>query len=97
MRIKRWRQLTQRDCPAVFTPKQVRQVREMAGFTPAEMAGALGVSQSTISRWESGKLVPSVRDCLAMRMVALYADVLGPSEPANVSGVHEAGPGCHAV
>ena len=30
-----------------------------AGFTQAAVAGALGVSQQTVARWESGRTPPS--------------------------------------
>ena len=34
----------------------VRQVRESAGMTQAELARRLGVSQPNVARWESGRV-----------------------------------------
>lgn len=41
------------------TPEVRRAIREAAGVSQPEMAKALGVSTATVSRWESGLVVPS--------------------------------------
>lgn len=37
----------------------VKEVRRQLGFSQEELAHALGVSFSTINRWENGKTTPS--------------------------------------
>lgn len=38
---------------------QIRKFREAAGLTMRELAGRVGVSVATVSRWESGEDSPS--------------------------------------
>ena len=40
--------------------KKIKELREMAGKTQEEIARALGVSKSTISKWEKGERTPSL-------------------------------------
>jgi len=44
--------------PAKF-PAIVKDIRKQLGLSQEELAHALGVSFSTINRWENGKTVPS--------------------------------------
>ncbi|WP_086000407.1 MULTISPECIES: helix-turn-helix domain-containing protein [unclassified Nocardioides] len=46
---------TQREAPPV---EELRRVRELAGVSRAELAVALQVHRSTVSRWERGLSVP---------------------------------------
>ncbi len=39
--------------------KNLRQLREERGWTQLDLALRLGVAQNTISKWESGQVVPS--------------------------------------
>lgn len=38
---------------------QIRKFREAAGLTMRELAGKIGVSAATVSRWESGEDFPA--------------------------------------
>lgn len=42
----------------VATPAAVRAIREAAGLSQFEMAAALNVTQTAVSRWERGDRVP---------------------------------------
>ena len=42
-----------------------RHARRAAGVTAAEVASVLGVSRQSVSQWETGEAVPSVRHALA--------------------------------
>ena len=52
--------------------KQIRQAREGKGFTVAELADRLGVSQVSIYYWESGRVRPRDANlaalCKALKM-----------------------------
>ena len=52
---------------------EIRKFREAAGLTMTELAGKLGVSVPTVSRWESGE------DSPAAPRLPLLADALGCS------------------
>jgi DNA-binding transcriptional regulator YiaG len=38
-----------------MTPDQIKRYRERLDLSQAEFAAALGVAQSTVSRWEAGE------------------------------------------
>lgn len=42
----------------VATPGAVRAIREAAGLSQVELAAALKVTQTAVSRWERGDRVP---------------------------------------
>jgi DNA-binding transcriptional regulator YiaG len=44
---------------ALPPPAQRRAIRQAAGASQADLAGALGVTQETVSRWERGERSPS--------------------------------------
>lgn len=39
--------------------KNIRSLRKGAGMTQEELAGKLGVSVNTVSRWEQGRFIPN--------------------------------------
>lgn len=51
-------------------PQERRRLREACGLSQAEVGAVIGVTRSTVSRWETGRREP--RPNLAHR----YADVL---------------------
>ena len=56
----------------------IRRLRESLDLSQIEMAEHLDVSQSTISRWESGKQIPELKQvhCLAERAGKHWEDFL---------------------
>ena len=48
-------------------PNECRQAREKLGMTQAEFAEALGIQQSAISDWETGKRKIRQRDAMAFK------------------------------
>src|SRR6266581_2339941 len=46
--------------------KQIREAREIKGFTVAELAERLGVSQVSIYYWESGRVRPRDNNLAAL-------------------------------
>lgn len=44
----------------------IRRLRKMRGLTQAEFASALGMSQASISRFETGERKPDVDDLIAI-------------------------------
>lgn len=55
---------------------RIRELREAAGMTQADLADRLQVSVPTVSRWESGVIRPSVENLTKL------ADVLETSTDA---------------
>jgi putative transcriptional regulator len=53
----------------MITSKEIKELREKLGATQGEFAKSLGVSFSTISRWESGQSQPT--DMQEEQLVAL--------------------------
>lgn len=49
-----------RDVPDFDVPGLIRRVRRVCDLNQLELAGRLGVSQSTIGRWETGAAEPTV-------------------------------------
>jgi DNA-binding transcriptional regulator YiaG len=45
---------------------RLTQIREDAGLSQGDLARALGVSQSSVSRWESGEAYPRARRAVAL-------------------------------
>lgn len=37
---------------------KIKELRKAAGFTQVKFAEAMGVTQSTVSQWESGRALP---------------------------------------
>lgn len=44
---------------SMLSSSLIREARLRAGLTQQELAGRLGTSQSVVSRWESGRVLPS--------------------------------------
>lgn len=55
----------------------VRTLRKSLDLSQAELAARLGVTQSTVSRWETGELPLSKRDLLALDSLAKAPPVAG--------------------
>lgn len=49
---------------STWVAKRIRDAREARGWTQGELAERLGVTQTAISYWESGKRMPGVEDLL---------------------------------
>lgn len=47
----------------------IRLQRKVIRMSQVELAGALGVTQSTVSRWENGEVAPTVENQLAIARV----------------------------
>lgn len=66
---------------------RLKELRTTAGFTQAQLAKQLGVTQSTIGNWESGCRVP--RTEMARKVAAFFGVstdyLLGESAPASFS------------
>jgi transcriptional regulator with XRE-family HTH domain len=45
---------------AALRDGRLRELREFHGFSQRELAEAVGVDESALSRWESGKRVPRI-------------------------------------
>ncbi len=59
-----------------FHPEAIRNLRKSLGLTQAAFAAQLGVTNVTVSRWESGTFVPDNRALAGLRALA----VVGPEE-----------------
>ncbi|WP_277301168.1 helix-turn-helix domain-containing protein [Veillonella montpellierensis] len=61
----------------------IRELRKNNGLTMKEVAKRVGVSEATISRWESGQIANMKRD-----KIALLADTLHIN-PSDILGIDE--------
>lgn len=57
--------------------EKIRQARENAGLSQKQLAEALGLDQSAVSNWETGKSEPTLHNLRRM------ADILG-CRPADL-------------
>ena len=46
--------------------KRIRAARERAGFTQEDVAEAVGVSRTAVTRWEQGVIEPKLRNLMAI-------------------------------
>jgi len=60
---------------AAWISQRIREVREEAGLTQAELAIRMGRTQTAVSYWESGKRLPGLDDLIDLS-VAVGKDVL---------------------
>jgi transcriptional regulator with XRE-family HTH domain len=58
-----------------------RSIRVAAGLTLGEVAGAVGVSEAAISRWESGERKP--RGAAALKYAEVLQSLLGDARPSR--------------
>ncbi len=61
--------------------KNLRQLREERGWTQLDLALRLGVAQNTISKWESGQVVPSEANRYRLMVLFTSTPPRTPSEP----------------
>jgi len=61
----------------------VLKARAAAGMSQAQLARAIGTSQPTIARWESGSQVPSVRSMMKIAEATGFELALGLHRPAD--------------
>jgi transcriptional regulator with XRE-family HTH domain len=54
-----------------MTPEEIKALRSELKCTARELAGALGIEQSTVLAWEAGELFPTKKSC--EQMAALRA------------------------
>jgi transcriptional regulator with XRE-family HTH domain len=47
-----------------FAREWMRSRRQQMGFTQADIAEKLGVGQTAVSQWESGRVAPSMRNLM---------------------------------
>lgn len=62
----------------------IRELRKAAGLTQAKFAEAMGVTQSTVSQWESGQVLPDTAKIpkLAKVLGCSVADLFAKAETA---------------
>lgn len=65
---------------AIIKEHIIRSLRERSGYTQATLARAIGVSDMTIRRWESGQREPRASE------IAKLCEVLGVSEAELLRG-----------
>lgn len=54
-------------------PEEIKMIRKKGFYTQIEFAEHIGVSYTTVNRWENGKMDPNVS---AMKRLKAYCDVL---------------------
>ena len=69
----------------------IRKARVHAGMTQEELADALGVTNGTVSRWETGKISPSVSNLKRLSQslgvsVGYLLDEDPPGTPQRATG-----------
>lgn len=64
--------LLEQQLPGTMRPRTIREARMRAGWSQTELAGRVGVRQSTVARWESGSRLCSGRQ--AELVAAAFAD-----------------------
>jgi len=79
---------------SLLTPGTVRRIRRTADLSQRELAAELGVSQTTVARWETGKAAPDLETlarmaALAGLRVALVDTLGGPVAPMAEHAVRD--------
>jgi transcriptional regulator with XRE-family HTH domain len=67
---------------AALFPKRLRELREAAGVSQAELGRSLGISQQAVGHWEAGNRVPPL-DVLVRLAEVLGVTVNDFLEPAR--------------
>ena len=47
----------------------LKKLRKVKGLSQIELAKQLGVSQETVSKWESGKVIPDIKNLISMKTI----------------------------
>lgn len=47
----------------------LKKLRKVKGLSQIELAKKLGVSQETVSKWESGKVIPDIKNLISMKTI----------------------------
>ncbi|WIW89313.1 helix-turn-helix domain-containing protein [Sphingobium sp. V4] len=68
---------------------EIKAIRDSLGLTQAQLAVKLGVTQSSVSRFETGEIIPDRRTILAMQ--ALQASTAPASDGEQLASTEEAG------
>ena len=66
-----------------MTQSLIREARERAGLTQAELAARSGVAQSTISAYESGKRDPGLKVLSKLLDASGFGLALRPRRPSD--------------
>lgn len=72
----------------MFNAQTIRDMRLGLGLTLAEFAGKIGVSESTISLWESGKRFPRYKALVKINELAESNLEPVPPPESNRRGPH---------
>lgn len=63
---------------------RIKQARERIGITQEELADSIGVSRTTIARYELGEIEPKLRNLVALaERLSVSADYLLGVDPMN--------------
>ena len=68
-------------------PPERRAIRERVGLAQSDLAGALGVTGPTLSRWETGERVPSRQLLVGYARLLTRLSALNDERPATTPGV----------
>lgn len=68
--------------------QKIKDLRTAAGMSQGELATALGVTQNTVSRWESGTYKPSVEDL--DRIARIFKKSITALMPSDAGPVNKA-------
>lgn len=60
----------------LLLPSQIRDIRESLGLTQSEFGDLIGVTFATVSRWETGAMLPSKSADTLMRVLAEFSEVV---------------------
>jgi transcriptional regulator with XRE-family HTH domain len=61
-----------------FTSERLKEVRELAGHSQADLAFNLGCARKSVTRWERGR--HRISDIYKRQLVAIYPDLINSKE-----------------